>query len=291
MEFLQAFPVAIIDEDLKENTPPDAGCANSRPASEGQGFRVVSGIGYEDARPLAGIQHRVVLAGVGGRREGKDDAVEETRGRARREARPEQPAADLPLRDDRTAEMVPASVLRHANAFMRLFEDSPEFLARTIARSAQNYLDRLAPPMFKALMDYTLHASYSWHTPGHGGGVGISQEPGRPAVLHFFGENTLRSDISVSVGALGSLLDHTGPSPQANAMRPEYSAPTKHCLWWRHVHSQQDRLARHGGPRRPGALRPQLPQVHPALVDHDRRDADLPGAVAQWPWHHRADLA
>ena len=27
----------------------------------------------------------------------------------------------------------------------------------------------------------------------------------------FFGENTLRSDISVSVGKVGSLLDHTGP--------------------------------------------------------------------------------
>ena len=27
----------------------------------------------------------------------------------------------------------------------------------------------------------------------------------------FFGENTLRSDVSVSVGMLGSLLDHTGP--------------------------------------------------------------------------------
>ena len=27
----------------------------------------------------------------------------------------------------------------------------------------------------------------------------------------FFGENTLRSDVSVSVGKIGSLLDHTGP--------------------------------------------------------------------------------
>ena len=27
----------------------------------------------------------------------------------------------------------------------------------------------------------------------------------------FFGENTLRSDISVAVGSVGSLLDHTGP--------------------------------------------------------------------------------
>ena len=52
--------------------------------------------------------------------------------------------------------MVPASVLKHANAFMHLFEDSPEFLARAIARAANLYLERLPPPMFKALMDYTL---------------------------------------------------------------------------------------------------------------------------------------
>jgi arginine decarboxylase len=105
---------------------------------------------------------------------------------------------------------VPASVLRHANAFMRLFEDSPEFLARVIARAANLYLERLPPPMFKALMDYTLHGSYSWHTPGHGGGVAFRKSPVGNLFYQFFGENTLRSDISVSVGALGSLLDHTG---------------------------------------------------------------------------------
>ncbi len=113
--------------------------------------------------------------------------------------------------DERTAEMVPASVLKHANAFMRLFEDSPEFLARVIARAANLYLERLPPPMFKALMDYTLHASYSWHTPGHGGGVGFRKSPVGHLFYQFFGENTLRSDVSVSVGMLGSLLDHTGP--------------------------------------------------------------------------------
>ena len=107
--------------------------------------------------------------------------------------------------------MVPASVLRHANAFMRLFEDSPEFLARAIARAAQHYLERLPPPMFKALMDYTLHGSYSWHTPGHGGGIAFRKSPVGQLFYKFFGENTLRSDISVSVGRLGSLLDHTGP--------------------------------------------------------------------------------
>ena len=113
--------------------------------------------------------------------------------------------------DERTAEMVPASVLKHANAFMRLFEDSPEFIARAIVRAAQNYLERLPPPMFKALMDYTLQASYSWHTPGHGGGIAFRKSPVGNLFYQFFGENTLRSDVSVSVGKLGSLLDHTGP--------------------------------------------------------------------------------
>ena len=107
--------------------------------------------------------------------------------------------------------MVPARVLKHANAFMRLYEDSTEFMARVIARAAHLYLDRLPPPMFKALMEYTLQASYSWHTPGHGGGVGFRKSPVGQLFYEFFGENTLRSDISVSVGKLGSLLDHTGP--------------------------------------------------------------------------------
>jgi arginine decarboxylase len=109
--------------------------------------------------------------------------------------------------DQLTAEMVPSSVLRHANAFMRLFEDSFEFIARVITRAAELYLSRLPPPMFKAFMDYTLHARYSWHTPGHGGGVAFRKSPVGQLFYQFFGENTLRSDISVSVGDLGSLLD------------------------------------------------------------------------------------
>ena len=60
-------------------------------------------------------------------------------------------------------------------------------------------------------MDYTLHGAYSWHTPGHGGGTAFRKSPVGQLFYTFFGENTLRSDISVSVGSLGSLLDHVGP--------------------------------------------------------------------------------
>ncbi|MFN3578919.1 MAG: lysine decarboxylase, partial [Pseudomonas sp.] len=60
-------------------------------------------------------------------------------------------------------------------------------------------------------------ASYSWHSPGHGGGVAFRKSPVGRAFHDFFGENTLRSDLSVSVPGLGSLLDHNGPIAAAEA--------------------------------------------------------------------------
>jgi arginine decarboxylase len=212
MEFLQAFPIAIIDEDYEGKHAAGRGMRQLAAAIEKEGFRVVTGVSYEDARRLAEVfnTESCWLVSVDGAEASAKQwqLLEEVLvAKRRRNDR-------LPIflfGDERTAEMVPASVLKHANAFMRLFEDSPEFLARAIARSAHLYLERLPPPMFKALMGYTLHASYSWHTPGHGGGTAFRKSPVGQLFYQFFGENTLRSDVSVSVGALGSLLDHTGP--------------------------------------------------------------------------------
>ena len=47
-----------------------------------------------------------------------------------------------------------------------MFEDTPEFVARHIIREAKSYLDGLAPPFFKALVDYARTAPYSWHCRG-----------------------------------------------------------------------------------------------------------------------------
>jgi arginine decarboxylase len=212
MEILQPFPVAIIDEDYEGKSAAGRGMRQLAAAIEKEGFRVVAGLSYEDARRLVDVANNEScwLVSVDGAEATATQwqILEEVLAKKRKRN------DRLPIYlfgDERTAEMVPASVLKHANAFMRLFEDSPEFLARSIARSARLYLERLAPPMFKALMQYTFQASYSWHTPGHGGGVGFRKSPVGQLFYHFFGENTLRSDVSVSVGALGSLLDHTGP--------------------------------------------------------------------------------
>ena len=212
MEFYQAFPIAIIDEDFEGTNAAGRGMRELAKAIEGQGFRVVAGIGYEDARRLVHIfnTESCWLVSVDGAEDQSTrwEILEEVLAAKRNKNNM------LPIflfGNDVTAEMVPAKVLRHANAFMRLYEDSPEFMARAIARAAQNYLDRLPPPMFRALMDYTLHGAYSWHTPGHGGGVAFRKSPVGQLFYQFFGENTLRSDISVSVGSVGSLLDHVGP--------------------------------------------------------------------------------
>src|SRR6476620_5275952 len=212
MQFFQAFPIAIIDEDYEGKQASGIGMRQLAEAIEKEGFRVVAGVSYADAARLAEVFNNEAcwLVSVDGAETGENQwqLLEQILATKRRRN------DRLPIflfGEERTAEMVPASVLKHANAFMQLFEDSPDFIARVIVRAANLYLERLPPPMFKALMDYTLHASYSWHTPGHGGGVAFRKSPVGNLFYQFFGENTLRSDVSVSVGALGSLLDHTGP--------------------------------------------------------------------------------
>jgi arginine decarboxylase len=222
MEFLQAFPVAIIDDDYNGEHAAGRGMRQLATAIEKEGFRVVAGLGYEDARRLVNVfnTESCWLVSVDGAEvdQARWQVLEQLLA-AKRDRNDRLPI--FLFGDQLTAEMVPVSVLKHANAFMRLFEDSFEFMARAIARSAQLYIERLPPPMFKALMDYTLQASYSWHTPGHGGGVAFRKSPVGQLFYQFFGENTLRSDISVSVGQLGSLLDHTGPiaAGERNAAR------------------------------------------------------------------------
>jgi arginine decarboxylase len=212
MQFAQAFPIAIIDQDFDAKTAAGRGMRQLAAAIEEEGLRVVSGLSYEDAERLVHVFNSEscwIVSIDGAEAEGAQWTLLERLLAAKRRRNDRLPI--FLFGDERSADAVPAAVMKHANAFMRLFEDSPEFLARAIAQAARNYLERLAPPMFRALMKYTLEGAYSWHTPGHGGGVGFKKSPVGHMFYEFFGENTLRSDVSVSVGALGSLLDHTGP--------------------------------------------------------------------------------
>ena len=131
MEFYKAFPIAIIDEDYEGKNAAGRGMRQLAAAIEKEGFRVVGGVSYEDARRLVNVfnNESCWLVSV----DGAEDAA--TRWQILEEVLAAKRSRNdrLPIflfGDELTAEMVPASVLKHANAFMRLFEDSPEFMAR-----------------------------------------------------------------------------------------------------------------------------------------------------------------
>ncbi len=105
---------------------------------------------------------------------------------------------------------VPSEVLERVNDYIWLFEDTPDFIGGRVAAAVDRYRATLLPPMFKALAKFAGTYEYSWHTPGHAGGTAFLKHPAGRAFFEFFGEELFRSDLSISVGELGSLLDHSG---------------------------------------------------------------------------------
>ncbi|MEO8935344.1 MAG: Orn/Lys/Arg decarboxylase N-terminal domain-containing protein [Burkholderiaceae bacterium] len=114
-----------------------------------------------------------------------------------------------------------ADVLSEVNDYVWLFEDTPDFIGGRVVAAIDRYRATLLPPMFKALANFAHHYEYSWHTPGHAGGTAFMKHPAGRAFVEFFGEELFRSDLSISVSEVGSLLDHSGPIGEAehNAAR------------------------------------------------------------------------
>ena len=55
MAHFQAFPIAIIDEDYEGKQAAGRGMRDLAKAIEAEGFRVVAGVSYEDARRLVNV--------------------------------------------------------------------------------------------------------------------------------------------------------------------------------------------------------------------------------------------
>jgi len=109
------------------------------------------------------------------------------------------------------ASSISTEAMQQSDDFIWLLEDTTDFVAGRIIAATQRYREQVLPPMFKALVDFSRVYEYSWHTPGHTGGTAFLKAPAGRAFFEFFGESMFRSDLSISVGQLGSLLDHSGP--------------------------------------------------------------------------------
>ncbi|MGO8755286.1 MAG: Orn/Lys/Arg decarboxylase N-terminal domain-containing protein [Gallionellaceae bacterium] len=223
------FPIIIIDEDFRTENASGLGIRSLAAAIQEEGMEVLGVTSYGDLTSFAQQQSRAsaFLLSIddeefgGGSKEETEAALKNLRAFV---AEIRFRNADIPIYlygETRTSRHIPNDILRELHGFIHMHEDTPEFVARHIIREARSYLDSLAPPFFRALTHYAQDGSYSWHCPGHSGGVAFLKSPVGQMFHQFFGENMLRADVCNAVDELGQLLDHTGPvaASERNAAR------------------------------------------------------------------------
>ncbi|RPI90572.1 MAG: lysine decarboxylase, partial [Planctomycetaceae bacterium] len=223
------FPIVIIDQDFRSENASGLGVRALARAIEEEGPEVLGVTSFGDMSSFAQQQSRASAFVLSiddeefgsGTADEMQEALKNLRafvGEIRRRN------AEIPIflyGETRTSRHIPIDVLKELHGFIHMFEDTPEFVARYIVREAKAYLDSLSPPFFRALTHYAQDGSYSWHCPGHSGGVAFLKSPVGQMFHQFFGENMLRADVCNAVDELGQLLDHTGPvaASERNAAR------------------------------------------------------------------------
>ena len=246
------FPVVIIDEDFRTENTSGSGIRALAKAIEDEGMEILGATSYGDLSQFAQQQSRAsaFILSIDDEEltngEGRDPekAINNLRGFIQ-EIRFKNTHIPIYLYGEtRTSSHIPNDILRELHGFIHMFEDTPEFVARHIIREAKAYTDGLAPPFFRALIHYAQDGSYSWHCPGHSGGVAFLKSPVGQMFHQFFGENMLRADVCNAVEELGQLLDHTGPvaASERNAARI-FSAD--HCYFVTNGTSTSNKMVWH----------------------------------------------
>lgn len=221
------FPIVIIDEDFRSENTSGLGIRALAEAIRAEGFDVLGVTSYHDLSQFAQQQSRASAFIL---------SIDDEEFTADTETAPalhnirtfiaevRRRNLDVPIYvygETKTARHIPNDILRGLHGVIHMFEDTPEFVARHLIREAKNYLSGIRPPFLNALLEYAEDGSYSWHCPGHSGGVAFLKSPVGQVFHQFFGENMLRADVCNSVEELGQLLDHSGAigASERNAAR------------------------------------------------------------------------
>ncbi|MDD1685809.1 Orn/Lys/Arg decarboxylase N-terminal domain-containing protein [Methanoregula sp.] len=210
--------VAVIDDAIHTDTPHGRAIKRIVKGIEEFGIRVADVSSPEDARAayssLPEVDCILINWNLGGDTAKKQKETVELihEIRSRNEDIPiflmAEPTSETPV-------ALTVGLIREVNEYIYVMEDTPEFIAGRIMAASKRYEDRLLPPFFGALVKFSEDFEYSWHTPGHAGGTAFRKSPAGRIFHEFFGEQLFRSDLSISVGELGSLLDHSGPVGEA----------------------------------------------------------------------------
>jgi len=214
----ETLQIAIIDATVHTDTPEGRAIQRIILDLAGYGIEVTTLASPDDARAalsnLPGVDCILINWNVGGDVHEKSEMasliIEEIR--KRNEEIPIFLMGE-PTREPPTS--LTAGMLSEINEFIWVMDDTAEFIAGRITAAAKRYREQLLPPFFGELVNFSQDFEYSWHTPGHAGGTAFRKSPAGRAFHRFFGEQLFRSDLSISVAELGSLLDHSGPVGEA----------------------------------------------------------------------------
>lgn len=88
-------------------------------------------------------------------------------------------------------------------------------LSERIEEKASEYQDRILPPFFKVLSDYSSRGNLQFDCPGHQSGGYFKKHPAGKYFVDYFGENIFKADICNADVELGDLLIHEGPAVSA----------------------------------------------------------------------------
>lgn len=246
------FPIVIIDEDYRADSASGLGIRALAQAIEEEGVEVLAVTSYGDLSSFAQQQSRAsaFILSIDDDEfdvDSPEDVAQAIKNLRQFVGELRFRNADIPIYlygETRTSQHIPNDILRELHGFIHMFEDTPEFVARHIIREAKSYLDTLAPPFFRELVKYAQDGSYSWHCPGHSGGVAFLKSPVGQMFHQFFGENMLRADVCNAVEELGQLLDHTGPVAESerNAARIFHA---DHCYFVTNGTSTSNKIVWH----------------------------------------------
>ena len=171
------FPIVIIDEDYRSENTFGSGHPCPGAGHRGRGFEVLGVTSYGDLSQFAQQQSRAsaFILSIDDeeftRAPELDPAVLNLRKFIEGSALEERRRADYVYGETKTSRHLPNDILRELHGFIHMFEDTPEFVARHIIREAKSYLEGIQPPFFRAAGLRRRRLVFSWHCPGHSGGV------------------------------------------------------------------------------------------------------------------------
>src|SRR5262245_51642296 len=199
----------VVDDELPAPTAEGRAARNLVQELQGRGIEVVEATSAEDGMAVAvsdSAIHAVLLDWT----LGDDSSHKRARGLIEfvRSRNAKVPIFLLAERGE--ASSIPIDVMEMVDEYIWTLEDTAAFVGGRVVAAVRRYLEVMMPPLAAATIKFSQEYEYSWHTPGHTGGTAFLKSPVGRIFFDYFGENLLRSDLSISVGALGSLLDHSG---------------------------------------------------------------------------------